>query len=65
MLEGVGRVVRSGRSIHIYVPKDVAVDSAFPFKVGDEVMVQICNGELRIVSILKREAEVAEILSKQ
>lgn len=53
MLEGVGRVFQSGRSIVIRVPKDVAVDSTFPFQVGSEVTVQICGSELRVASVLK------------
>ena len=51
MLEGVGRVLRSGRSVMVRVPKAVACDSAFPFKVGEEVVVQIVNGELRVVAL--------------
>jgi antitoxin component of MazEF toxin-antitoxin module len=65
MLEAVGRVHRSGRSTVIRIPKDVAVDSAFPFQQGEEVTVQIVDGELRVVAVLKRQVEVAEILSKQ
>jgi antitoxin component of MazEF toxin-antitoxin module len=65
MLEGVGRIYRSGRSTIIRVPKTVACDSAFPFRQGKEVVVQIVNGELRVVAVLKRQVEVAEILSKQ
>jgi antitoxin component of MazEF toxin-antitoxin module len=43
----------------------VACDSAFPFRQGKEVVVQIVNGELRVASVLKREAEIAETMSKQ
>ena len=48
MLEGVGRVIRTGRSVAVRLPKDVAVDSAFPFCVGDEVTVRIVNDSLQI-----------------
>ena len=65
MLEGVGRIYRSGRSTIIRIPSDVACDSAFPFRQGKEVVVQIVNGELRVASVLKREAEIAETMSKQ
>jgi antitoxin component of MazEF toxin-antitoxin module len=65
MLEGVGRIYRSGRSTIIRIPSDVACDSAFPFRQGEEVTVQIVDGELRVVAVLKRQVEVAEILSKQ
>ena len=65
MLEGVGRVYHSGRSTIIRIPYEVAKDSVFPFKQGEEVAVQIVNGELRVVAVLKREAEIAELMSKQ
>jgi len=65
MLEGVGRVYTSGRSTIIRVPYEVAKDSVFPFRQGEEVTVQIVDGELRVVAVLKRQVEVAEILSKQ
>jgi antitoxin component of MazEF toxin-antitoxin module len=48
MLEGVGRIKMSGRSIVVRLPKDLAVDSAFPFQVDDEVTVQIVSKELRV-----------------
>ncbi len=65
MLEAVGRVIQTGRSTAIRIPVDVARDSTFPFKIGDAIMVQIMDSELRIIALKKREIEVAEILSKQ
>lgn len=44
MLSAVGRVVRSGRSLMIRVPVDVARDSTFPLAVGDEVVITIEKG---------------------
>ncbi len=46
MLEGVGRIKQSGRSIVVRLPKDLAVDSAFPFQVNEDVAVRIVDGEL-------------------
>jgi len=43
-IEGVGRVYRSGRSLVIRVPVDVARDSTFPLFIGDEVTVTIQDG---------------------
>jgi antitoxin component of MazEF toxin-antitoxin module len=54
MLEAVGRVIATGRSTAIRIPADVARDSAFPFKTGDEVVVQIRDGELRIRECYKQ-----------
>ena len=65
MLKGVGRCYTSGRSLIIRIPKDVAVDSAFPFREGEEVTVQIVDGELRVVAVSRREAEIAELMNKQ
>lgn len=65
MLEGVGKVTKNGRSIMVRVPVDVVRDSTFPFRQGEEVSVQICDGGLRVVAVLKREAEVVELMSKQ
>jgi len=56
----VGRVARSGRGrvvdkgdkryprIFIYIPSKVATDSAFPFKVGEHVLVRIEGDRLII-----------------
>ena len=52
MLSGVGRVLRSGRSLVIRVPVDVARDSTFPLAVGDEVIVKIEKGFLVTVQKL-------------
>lgn len=41
LLSAVGRVLRSGRSLMIRVPVDVARDSTFPLVVGDEVQISI------------------------
>jgi antitoxin component of MazEF toxin-antitoxin module len=48
MLEGVGRIKTSGRSIVVRLPKNLAVDSTFPFQIDEEVTVQITDCELHI-----------------
>lgn len=50
MLEGVGRIKQSGRSIVVRLPKDLAVDSAFPFQVDQEVTVKIVGAELFVTT---------------
>jgi hypothetical protein len=64
MLEGVGRVYTSGRSLIIRIPKDVAIDSTFPFCRGEKVVVQIVDDELHVISLQKFSVKVAEILSE-
>ncbi len=42
--EGRGKVVDRGnkyRKIFIYIPKEVASDTSFPFKPGEDVTVKI------------------------
>ena len=43
MLRGKGKVHKKGRygGVMIYISADVAKDSQFPFKPGDEVLVEI------------------------
>ena len=36
------------RTVYISVPADVAVDSKFPFKVGDKVMVEVKGDKLEV-----------------
>jgi hypothetical protein len=48
LLEGVGRVYQSGRSLVVRIPVDVVRDSTFPFKENQLVNVQIIDGELKI-----------------
>jgi hypothetical protein len=53
--EGKGKVVDRGKrykKIFIYVPKEVAMDTSFPFKMGENVTVKI-EGERLIIE--KRE----------
>jgi len=55
--EGKGKVVDRGkkyRKIFIYVPKEVAMDTSFPFKIGEDVTVRI-EGERLIIE--KRESK--------
>ena len=40
-LKGRGKVYRFDGKCLIYVPKDVSVDSSFPFKEGEEVEIEI------------------------
>jgi antitoxin component of MazEF toxin-antitoxin module len=51
MLKGTGRIYRSGRSTIIRVPHEVAKDSVFPFRQGEQVTVQIINNEVHIISL--------------
>jgi len=49
--EGKGKVVDRGkkyRKIFIYIPKEVAMDTAFPFKIGEDVTVRIEGKKLII-----------------
>ena len=46
LLEGKGSVTGSKGRIWIYVPAGVANDSAFPFKKGDKVNVEIKEGRV-------------------
>jgi hypothetical protein len=43
MLKGVGKIIwtRSRRSYYILVPEEVALDSAFPFRRGEKVLVEV------------------------
>ncbi len=55
--EGKGKVVDRGkkyRKIFIYIPKEVAMDTSFPFEIGEDVTVRI-EGERLIIE--KRENE--------
>lgn len=53
MLEGVGRVIKTGRSIAVRLPKSVAVDSAFPFEVGEKVQVSVSEEKVYVTSLKK------------
>ena len=46
MLEGRGRILKSGTSLMVRLPHDVVTDNAFPFKVLEYVRVRIENGKL-------------------
>ncbi len=49
---GKGKVVDRGfkySKIFIYIPKDVATDTNFPFKIGEDVTVTI-NGKKVIIT---------------
>jgi hypothetical protein len=51
MLKGVGRVgwTRSRKGYVITIPKDVALDSAFPFRRGDLVVIEIDTNNRRLI----------------
>jgi hypothetical protein len=53
--EGKGKVVNRGGTkypkIFIYIPKSVAMDTSFPFKEGEDVIVRIEGDQL----IIKRK----------
>jgi len=49
--EGKGKIVDRGkkyRKIFIYIPKEVAMDTSFPFKIGEDVTVRIEGKKLII-----------------
>jgi len=57
--EGKGKVVDRGvkyRKVFIYIPTKVFEDSAFPFKIGEDVLVQI-NGDRLVISKLDKGEE--------
>ena len=58
MLEGEGRVYRTGRSVVVRLPKNLVLDSCFPFKLGELVHVQIQNGKIIVSKKRKLEEEV-------
>lgn len=35
--------------IYIYIPRDVVVDSLFPFKIGDKVVIRIDKKNKRLI----------------
>jgi len=51
MLKGVGRVgwTRSRKGYVITIPKDVALDSMFPFRRGDLVVIEIDTNNRRLI----------------
>jgi len=58
MLEGEGRVYRTGRSVVVRIPKHVTTDSTFPFKLGELVHVQIQDEKIVVSKKRKLEEEV-------
>lgn len=38
-----------GRRLRIYVPVDLSIDSAFPFKIGDKVKIKIDVKNSRLI----------------
>lgn len=55
---GKGKIVDRGwkyRKIFVYIPKEVASDTSFPFEIGEDVTVRI---EGKRLVIEKREKEV-------
>jgi len=55
---GKGKIVDRGfrySKIFVYIPKDVATDTGFPFKVGEDVTVTI-EGEKLIIEKGKKPA---------
>ena len=58
MLEGEGRVYRTGRSVVVRIPKNLALDSTFPFQLGELVHVQIQDGKIIVSKKRKLEEEV-------
>ncbi len=47
-LQGLGKIYKYGKKCLIYVPTHVAMDSAFPFKEGEVVMVEIKGKKIEI-----------------
>jgi ABC-type Mn2+/Zn2+ transport system ATPase subunit len=53
--EGRGKIVNKGREykkIFVYIPKEVAADTSFPFKIGEHVKIKI-NGKKLVIEKLK------------
>jgi len=48
--EGKGTVYQSGNKTWIYIPKEVAMDSQFPFRKGEKVKIilDMEKGELTV-----------------
>ena len=53
MKRGKGKFFRKNNWGNIYVSKDVANDSAFPFDHKDDLMITITDGELKIRKEMK------------
>jgi hypothetical protein len=55
---GKGKIVDRGwkyPKIFVYIPKEVASDTSFPFKIGEDVTVRI-NGERLIIEKREKKA---------
>jgi ABC-type Mn2+/Zn2+ transport system ATPase subunit len=53
--EGKGKIVNKGgkyKKIFIYIPKEVAADTSFPFKIGERVKIKI-NGKKLVIEKLE------------
>ena len=50
-MKGIGRVgwTRNKKGYIITIPRDVALDSRFPFKRGDQVIVEIDPENMRLI----------------
>jgi len=51
VLEATTRITgdMKGRRLRIYIPVDITIDSAFPFKTGDTVKIRIDHNNKRLV----------------
>jgi len=54
MLEGKGSIMESNGRVWIYIPTKIASDSAFPFKKGDSVVVEV-DPKSKVIRISKRK----------
>ena len=64
MLEGEGRVYRTGRSVVVRIPKNLALDSRFPFQLGELVHVEIQDEKIIVSKKRKLEEEVKKLVMK-
>jgi len=59
--EGRGKIVNEGRAykkIFIYIPKEVATDTSFPFKIGEHVKIRIYEKKLVIEKLKEPPQDV-------
>jgi len=47
----------AGRRLRVYIPVDISIDSAFPFKSGDTVRIRIDRLRQRLIIEKKSKVE--------
>jgi hypothetical protein len=58
----INRPTKTGRGVYdkffVYVPTELARDSSFPFKAGEEVDIQIAAGKATLIVQLKEGKKI-------